>query len=106
MVTSPWSMSAIIHIGHGHARGRQPVLQRHAGLDRLAELAADAHRLPEQEVEPGRLGVLGDFRPAVDGDRDQFLAAGRIVEVPIGEDRELRADRGAAEIGGDVGRRS
>ena len=34
---------------------------------------------------------------------DQRLAPFRIIEVLVGEDRELRADRGAAQIGSDIG---
>ena len=45
------AMVDVGHHPHRHApcRRRQPVLQLHAFGDRLAEFAADAHRLPEHE---------------------------------------------------------
>src|SRR5690606_15079376 len=82
----------------------ETVLKLHAFGNRLAKLAPDAHRLPEHIVETGTGGMFGHFRPAVDGDLDQLFAARRIVEILIGEDRELRADRLAAEIADNVGK--
>ena len=91
-------MSAIIHIGTAIRAVGQPVLQRQAALDRLAELPPDAHRLPEDVGQPRRLRVLGHLRPAVDRRLDQRVPPLRVVVVAVGEDRELRADREPAEV--------
>ncbi|EEF22977.1 conserved hypothetical protein [Ricinus communis] len=99
----------MIDIGHhphryGERRRRQSVLQGKAGLNRLAEFAADAHRLPEDIGEAGSPGVFRHLAPAVDRDLNQLLTSRRIVIVLVGEDRELRADGMAAEIGSDIGK--
>ena len=99
---------AVVDIGHhphrdGHARRRDPVLQGHRGGNRLAEFAPDAHRLPEEVIQPGGASVVGDLGPALQRDIDQRLAAGRIVVIAPGEDRELRAHRPPTQFGGDVG---
>ncbi len=78
-------------------------MQRPAALDRVAEFAADRHRLPEQIGQPGRLGVLGDLAPAFERDVEKPSPTLGIVIILVGEDGELRADAAGAELGRDVG---
>ena len=64
-------------------------------LQRVAELAANRHRLPEQPGEAARLGMLRHVAPAVERDLHQLVAALDVIVIPEGEDAELRADRRA-----------
>ena len=67
---------AMVDVDHhlhrnGHAGRVDLLVQRPAALDRVAEFAADRHRLPEQIGQPGRLGVLGDLAPAFERDVEE-----------------------------------
>ncbi len=86
--------------------GGQSLVEGAALGDRVAEFAADRHGLPEDVFQAGGLALLGDIAPAFDDLVDQRLAAGRVVIVLLGEDRELRAHAVGAEIAGDIGERA
>ena len=97
----------MIDIDHGlqrdrKTRGIDPVLQALSVLQRVTQLAAHRHRLPEQPGKAARLRVSGHIAPAVERDFHQRLAALEVAIVLVGEDAELRADGGTVEIGGDI----
>ena len=76
---------------YGQLRRIDGALQGNAALDRVAELAAHRHRLPEQIGQARRLGVLGHLAPAFECDVEQCRPPLRIVKILVGEDGELRA---------------
>lgn len=86
--------------------GKSTLLRMLAGLENISggEIKIGGRVVNTLPPKDRDIAMLGDIGPTVDRDLDQFLASGRIVEVLIGEDRKLRADRVAAEIGGDVGK--
>ena len=85
-----------------HVGRSDPLLEIEAGFDRLPEFTPNRHGLPEDITEASRLRVLRYLAPAVDGDADQRLAASKVVEIAVGENRKLRADRLTTEIGYDA----
>ncbi len=91
---------------YGETRARKPPVERAARGNRLAELTANRHRLPEDVFEPCRLALFGHVLPAVDHGFDQFLPARLVVVVLLREHRELRAHAVCAQFTGYIGQRA